>query len=406
MNAFALAALFLSMPSATARVEPWPLPVSGPAAQPSLSLGNDGAINLTWIERAGDGHRLRIARFRDGRWSDPNTVAQGRDWFVNWADFPSSTQLADGSLWAHTLVKRAAGAYAYDLALYRSYDKGRSWSRPVTVNADGTDTEHGFATLWPWSKTELAVAWLDGRQTAGNAPHAGHAEGHGADLRTAMTLRAATFNSQGLKTREWALDTSTCDCCQTDSALTADGPIVVYRDRSAGEIRDIFSARYRAGKWQTPAPVAVDGWRMPACPVNGPAVAASGTQVWVAWYTGADNRPRIRLAHSGNAGADFGATRDFRQGDEIQGRVDLSADDDGAWLLWTEERDRQTLWLQRVDRGLRPVGAPRRIASLQGRGRATGFARMLRAQDGLHVVWTDVVSGKPVLRGARVPVAH
>ncbi len=409
MNAHALIMLVLSMPAAAAAataVERWPLPASAAASQPSLGKGPDGTLNLSWIERRGDGHRLRMARYRDGRWLPATTIAEGGNWFVNWADFPSSTQLPDGTLWAHNLVKSADGTYAYDVVLYRSKDGGKTWSKPVTVNDDGTATEHGFATLWPWSRGELAIAWLDGRQTAGSTAHAGHDGAQGVDLGKAMTLRAAVFDGAGRKTREWPLDSSTCDCCQTDSALTDDGPIVVYRDRDAREIRDIHSTRFAGGRWQTPKPVATDGWVMPACPVNGPAVAAAGRQVWAAWYTAAGGVPSVRLAYSNDAGAGFAKTRTFKRGDALQGRVDLSADTKGAWLLWTEERDRQTLWLQRLDGALQADRPPVRVATLAGRGRATGFARMQQVDGALYVVWTDVVAGKPALRGARIPAAH
>lgn len=409
MNAHALIMLALSMPSAAAAattVEPWPLPVTAAASQPSLGKGPDGTLNLTWIERRGEGHRLRMAHYRDGRWLPAATIAEGGNWFVNWADFPSSTQLPDGTLWAHNLVKSGDGAYAYDVVLYRSKDGGTTWSKPVTVNDDGTATEHGFATLWPWSRSELAIAWLDGRQTAGGTAHDGHGSGHDVDLGKAMTLHAGVFDGNGRKLREWPLDTSTCDCCQTDSALTDDGPIVVYRDRDAREVRDIHSTRFARGKWQMPKPVAADGWIMPACPVNGPAVAAAGRKVWAAWYTAAGGVPAVRLAYSSDAGAGFSKVRRFKRGAELQGRVDLSADPKGAWLLWTEERDRQTLWLQRLDTALRSVGPPVRVATLAGRGRATGFARMQHGDGALYVVWTDVIAGKPALRGARIPAAH
>ena len=400
-------ALALSLFAATAgaaKVEPWPLPVNGQAAQPSLSQGTDGSLNLTWIERNGNGHRLRMARFQGGRWQAASTVAEGGNWFVNWADFPSSSQLPDGSLWAHNLVKSGAGTYAYDLVLYRSRDAGRTWSKPIVVNTDATATEHGFATLWPWSKNQLAIAWLDGRQTAGTAPHAGHDGTATVDLSKAMSLRAAAFDGEGRRTGEWSLDTSTCDCCQTDSALTADGPIVVYRDRDAREVRDIHATRFVAGRWQTPKPVARDGWVMPACPVNGPAVAAAGRKVWTAWYTAAGGQPALRVAYSSDAGASFPVARTHRRGDAVQGRAELSADARGAWLLWTEEQAQQTIWLQRIDTALQPTGPALRVATLSGRGRATGFARMQQAGGFLHVVWTDAVAGKPVLQGARIRV--
>ncbi len=388
--------------AAAAAAIAWALPVAAPAAQPSLSRSPDGGLNLSWIERTDEGHRLRFSSFRNSRWSTPTTVAAGDNWFVNWADFPSTTQLPDGTLWAHNLVKRGAGTYAYDLVLYRSTDNGRSWSDPLTAHDDGTESEHGFATLWPWSATELAVAWLDGRATAGASGQNGSSHQHQtADGGKAMTLRAAVFDRNGNRLREWPLDTRTCDCCQTDAALTSAGPVVIYRDRSPDEIRDIYSIRFDDGQWRKPQSVATDAWRMPACPVNGPAIAAAGDSVWAAWYTAAGNTPSLRTAFSGNAGARFKVSKTFKHGPEIQGRVDLAADAEGAWLLWTEEQRGQSLWLARLDKQLHAAAAPVRIARLHGRGRATGFARMQNVGRSVYVVWTDIIDGKPRLQGAQ-----
>lgn len=397
-----LAALLLPLAVSAAPVviEPWPLPTGSAAAQPSLSRGADGAVNLSWIERSGNGHRLKFARYADARWSATRTIAEGDNWFVNWADFPSTTQLPDGTLWAHNLVKSAKGTYAYDVVLYRSSDGGNTWSAPIRVNDDGTPTEHGFATLWPWSKHELAIAWLDGRNTGGGN-HDAHA-GHGDATGNMMTLRAAVYDGKGRKTAEWPLDASTCDCCQTDAAVTDNGPVIIYRDRDPQEIRDVYTIRHADGRWQAPKAVAADHWRMPACPVNGPALAANGRSLWAAWYTGSGNAPKIRVAYSGNSGGAFLPAHTVRSSAEVLGRVDLAADAGGAWLLWSEESGEQSLWLKRFAKTTDHGDKPLRLATLKGHGHGTGFARMQQTAHGLYVVWTDVIDGRPVLRGARV----
>ena len=50
-----------------------------------------------------------------GAWSAPETVAAGKDWFVNWADFPSVAVLPDGALFAHWLRKSGPANHAYDV---------------------------------------------------------------------------------------------------------------------------------------------------------------------------------------------------------------------------------------------------------------------------------------------------
>lgn len=373
-----------------ATVTPWPLPAPVPSSQPSV-VAHGGTLHVSWIEPTADGHRLRLWRGGDA----VATLAEGSGWFVNWADFPAVTVLADGSLAAHLLVKRSDAPYAYDVQLLRSAD-GLAWSEPVLVHDDGTATEHGFVSIWPAGGDALGIAWLDGRETGGG--HGGH-EGHGGG--GAMTLRTARFDRAG-KHDEALLDAGTCDCCQTDAALAARGPVLVYRDRTAGEIRDIALVRHRDGAWTAPAPVHADGWKMPACPVNGPSVAARGDAIVVAWYTAAAGEPEVRIARSADDGASFGAPLTVAKGASVQGRVDLQMDDMQAVLAWIDEdAGGQTLRLARFTPDLSRELERVEVAKL-ARGRGTGFPRVALQDGSAHVVWTDVVERVPRVQAARV----
>ena len=377
----------------------WKLPALGKAAQPDLVVAPDGRLLLSWVEAgSGSTHALKFASFDDSAWSTPQEIARGDDWFVNWADTPHLAATADGALWAHWLRRSAKATYAYDVVLSRSGDGGKTWSSPVTVNDDGTPTEHGFVSLWPQSRDSLGIAWLDGRNTAGEA-HGGHDEQDGG----AMTLRVARFDAALRRSAESELDPRTCDCCQTDAAMTSKGPLLVYRDRDGDEIRDIVGTRFDHGAWTLPRKVHDDRWKMPACPVNGPAVAASGNRAWVAWYTAAGDVPKVRLAHSLDDGDNFSTPVELDSGLQVQGRVGVAVDGAGAWVNWTREQaDGQSLWLARYSADLSKQPQRIEVAKLQGRGRATGFPRMVARGDAVYLVWTDIVESEPVLRGARV----
>ena len=396
-----LALLLIPAFASAATVRDWPLPAPVDSAQPNLSLGPEGDLLLSWIEHRGDaGHRLVFARQRAGAkdWSATRTIAQGKHWFVNWADFPALQALSDGSLWAHTLPRNGESTYAYDVRLQVSRDGGQTWIAAPPVHDDGTPTEHGFVTLWPQGRDQLGIAWLDGRHTgAGHEGHDSHAGSGGA-----MTLRTARFGPLG-KRGERQLDARTCDCCQTDSAATRRGVLLAYRDRSEGEVRDIVVARHDGKTWRTPVTVHADGWVMPACPVNGPAIAARAGRAWVAWFTGAGGRPSIRLAASNDDGRRFGPMREIAQGDAQHGRVDIAADDSGVWVSWLQESaGRQSLWLARYSPDLSAEHFRTRVAELSGRGRGTGFPRLQVAGGRAWLAWTDVEAGQPRLRGASV----
>jgi hypothetical protein len=384
---------------AAGEVRDWPLPAPAGSAQPDLVADARGRIWLSWIEAVEGGHQLRLARYDSARarWDATTTIARGSDWFVNWADTPHVIALGDGSLYAHWLRKSAQATYAYDVWMARSVDGGAHWSEPWRVNTDGTPTEHGFVALWLQARDRVGIAWLDGRHTGGGE-HAGH-DGHGGGM---MSLRAAVY-AGGRRQQEWALDASTCDCCQTAAAMTADGPLVAYRDRTADEIRDIYVTRLSGSGWSAPARVHADQWRMPACPVNGPALAVRGREAWVAWYTMADGQPRARLARSADGGRRFSPPVELAAGPALQGRLVLAQHGPRLWAAWTmEDTQGQRLELQELGAtDLRPRGR-QVLARLEGRGRATGFAQLVATEAGLFAVWTDVREGRPRLRGARV----
>lgn len=395
-------------PRATSK--PWPLPATtAPAAQPDLVRAPDGSLLLSWVEHAGDeqgdeAHTLKFARFANGTWSEPREIARGGDWFVNWADTPHIAATPDGALWAHWLRKREGAGYAYDVVLARSGDDGASWSAPVVVNTDGTPTEHGFVSLWPVGADRLGVAWLDGRNTGGggHSAHGGHAGAGAKHPPGAMTLRTAVFDTSLQRSDERELDAMTCDCCQTDAALTARGPLLVYRGRTPAEVRDILAVRGDGTQWQAAARVHADDWTMPACPVNGPAVATRGTDAIVAWYTGAGDAPSVKLAHSRGGGADFAAPLVLDRGMAVQGRVDTALDERAAWALWmNEDAGGQTLRFARFTPDLARELQRGDVAELQGRGRGTGMPKIALVDGSAFIVWTDVVDGKPGLHGAR-----
>ena len=320
------------------------------------------------------GHALRFAVWNGGVWSQARTIARGTGWFVNWADFPSVLALDEHTLVAHWLQRTAASPYAYDVMLTRSVDGGATWSQPVRPHRDGAAVEHGFVSFFPSGKG-AGIVWLDGRRFAGTG------------ATKEMTVRFTTIGDNGSLGNEVLLDDRACDCCQTAAALTAEGPLVAYRDRTADEIRDIAVTRFVNGRWTPPRPVHEDGWRIQACPVNGPQADALERDVVVAWYTAASDDPRVQLAFSRDAGATFGAPIRVDDGDPL-GRVDVVLTDHGdALVVWLERaRDNAEVRARLV--GTRRLGPARTIATT-GAQRAAGFPRMARQRGRVLLAWTD-----------------
>lgn len=364
-------------------------PAGAESREPELSAAPGGRVILSWVEKVGEKrHALRFASRDAAGWSEARTAASGENWFVNWADFPSVVGLADGSLAAHWLVKSGAGTYAYDVNVSRSADGGKTWGAPVVPHTDRTQTEHGFVSLLPLGGGRLGAVWVDGRNLEGTH---GDEEKHG-PLPASMTLRYAEVGADGRLLEEAVLDERICECCQTSAALTAGGPLAVYRDRSEQEVRDVSIVRGSAAGWSAPRPVHADGWRISGCPVNGPSLAAEGRRAAVAWYTGEGESPRVNVAFSEDAGATFGQPTRVDDGDVV-GRVDVVLLADGSALVcWMSgESGGGAVKVRRVTPGgaLGPVA----LVAEADVSRSAGFPRMARAGDTVYFAWTRF--GKP-----------
>jgi hypothetical protein len=383
---FGLAAALVAScaPSSVAQVRELQSPALEKSGQANLVTDRRGRVYLSWIDRTPDNlFTLRFSVREGAGWSKPRTVAEGRNWFVNWADFPSVAVLPDGSLAAHWLVKSGEGTYAYDVQVARSTDGGATWSKPATPHRDATQTEHGFVSMFPAGGGKmLGAVWLDGREMKSDTSGEGHGHGHGD-----MTLRYAALGPDGRPSDEALLDARVCECCQTSAAATRDGAIVVYRDRSAEEIRDIGVARLVKGKWTTPRVVHADGWKIDACPVNGPSVASDGAlRAAVAWYTAANEKPRVSVAFSADQGETFSAPVTVSDATPA-GRVSAVLLADGSAVVsWLEIAGAGgEVRARRVWPGGK-MGRPVKIAAT-GVARWNGFPRMALAGDTLVFAW-------------------
>lgn len=368
--------------------------LASPAAQgsgePELAVGDDGRVHLSWIEPVRDGvHALRFATLRDTTWTSPRTIVERPDFFINWADFPSIVALGGNRLAAHWLQRTGSATYAYGVRVALSSDGGGTWSAPIIPHQDTSAAEHGFVSLFP-VRDSLGVVWLDGRSYATSAKD-----------RAETMLMFAAIAPSGAVAPEQPIDGRICDCCQTSVVLVDGRPVVAYRDRSPEEIRDIYVARWTDTGWTAGAPVHNDGWKINACPVNGPAMTADGQRVSVAWFTGARDSARVYVAHSTDGGGTFAAPVRVDDG-QPAGRVDLVTDGAGgvvvSWLEMAGEGGAEVR-VRHVGAGDTP-GPAQTVARTSG-ARASGFPRMIVAGGHLVLVWTE--AGSPArVRTARL----
>jgi hypothetical protein len=361
----------------TLKLEALASPAGAASAQPQLTASPQDGVVLTWLEHADTTTTFRLSERTDTGWSEPRTIAAGRDFYTNWADVPSAIRLSDRTLVAHWLQRNADDSSGYSVKLARSRDEGRTWSAPFSPHHDGTPMQHGFASLFDLGGGSFGVAWLDGRAMKPSPDGEGVGD---------MSLRAAAFGADLAQQIDQPLDLRVCECCPTAAAVSAEGVLVAYRDRSAEDIRNIHVVGFAAGHWSDPAPVHDDGWRIDGCPVNGPAIVAAGRRAALAWFSVQKDRGHAFVAFSDDGGRTFGTP--IRVDDTASlGRVDVELLDDGSAVVgWIELADQHAAFsVRRVERSGRRSAAVT-VTDL-GAHRNSGYPRMARRGGELVFAW-------------------
>jgi len=358
-------------------IQPVAPPVQGTSNQPQLTASERGVI-LSWLEQTDATATLRFSELTSDAWAPGKTIASSEKWFISDADVPTVMRMSDGTLVAATYPLIDYQLEAYDLRLSYSKDEGKTWSRPIAPHHDKTKTQHGFASLFEMPDKSLGLVWLDGRDMD---PSKAKEDG-------AMDIYFASFDSSWKQTAESSINARVCECCQTSVATTADGPIVAFRDRTADDIRDIHVTRIDKGKWTDAVSVHDDTWKIDACPVNGPAVAARGTEVAVAWFTALDDNGKAYAAFSHDSGQTWGSPIRLDDGSAL-GHVDIELLDDGsAVATWVEFANERSQFRARKVLASGERSKPIVIAG-EGDARVSGYPRLSKRGADLVFAWTE-----------------
>ncbi len=365
---------------------------------------------LSWVDRLDEGgHALRFAELQGDEWGPAVTIASGKDWFVNWIDHPAVAALGGDRLAAHWLVhdEDRAGDYGYGIRLAFSDDRGATWQPAFEARGEGSDGYAGFVA-YAGVGGGVEVAYLssgvddpaveDGDN--GSAPEGVGAAGH-ADVEPRMTLRSAVFNRAGKLVGDREVDVDVCSCCTTAMVKGPGGPFLAFRDRRAGEFRDISFARLLDGRWTSPRLVHRDGWHIRGCPTNGPALASDGSGPAVAWFTAAGGESKALAA--------FWDPEQERFDDPI--RIDEGSPRGWAGIAVLADGSAAVSWVERVEdagselrvRRVSRDGGTRRaltVAPAPAGRSAVGVPKLVASGDRLIFAWRD-----GAVRTAAMPAA-
>jgi hypothetical protein len=261
---------------------------------------------------------------------------------------------------------------------------------------DRTRGQHAFPSLFVAPDSALGIVWLDARAQAQSA--------NPEDLDASISLRYAAFGPSWKQIADFEVDPRVCECCSTSAAITSDGILIAFRDRSDMEIRDIAVSRLEHGKWTPSTLVHSDNWEIDACPVNGPMLSARGRQAVVAWFTAKNDQGQAWAAFSGDAGRTWGTP--IRLDDTASlGRVGVNLLDDGsAVATWVEYANRSAHFsMRRINSGgQRSLAVSVATVSTSMSSDVPRFARLGRE---LVFAWTESAAAGTQEGASRVHAA-
>ena len=345
-------------------------PAAAGSLQPNWSATPDGNAVLSWIEPTKDGSfSLRYAVRRGSNWSEARTIAEHRHFFRHPAEVPEVMALGDKQWMAHWVEMPKEGSEAEFLYVSSSTD-GVHWTAPAIAHKDRSEVQHGLVSMVASGNGEASLFWLETPKGE---------DGPGYLMRT---LVSAT----GLEIKEERLDPDVCACCPTAVTKTAKGLLVAYRAHTAEDIRDISVIRFENNRWSLPKNVHADNWKIDACPTNAAAVAAKGDRVGLAWYTAAQDAPKVQVIFSADSGTTFTKPVVVSTG-HAYGYTALALDDDGSAIVsWLEQgKDNAARVLARE---ITAAGVAGPVVQLAEGGRmALGYPKILHTTGGTFIAW-------------------
>jgi hypothetical protein len=359
----------------TLKPSPTPNPSAPGSIQPNWAVAADGSVLISWVEPSKDGSSsLRYAARKGQTWSEARTIASGRRFWRHPAEVPELLALPDGTLLAHWVENGKDSTDAEYIFVSTSRD-GTHWTEPAMAHKDRSPVQHGLASVVASGPSEASIFWLQALKGE-DGP---------------VSLMRTIVGADGKEIREEQLDADVCSCCPTSVVKTAKGLLVAYRGHNSKDIRDIAILRFENGKWSQSKILYPDKWEINACPVNAASAAAKDNRVAVAWYTEADDKPRVQLAFSSDAGATFTKPIAVNTGDALGYASTALSSDGGAIVSWLEEGQNNARVMARV---VPAAGAPGPALKLaEGTRQSLGYPKLFHAGNDTWIAWGDAKTG-------------
>jgi hypothetical protein len=157
------------------------------------------------------------------------------------------------------------------------------------------------------------------------------------------------------------------------------------------------------GSWTIPKSIHNDNWVINGCPVNGPKAATYDNTLAIAWFTAADNIPKVNIVFSKDSGANFDTPIQIDNGKPI-GRVDVALlDKNNALVSWMEStEDAAEIKVIKVNsngKKQQPV-----IISSISAARGSGFPQLEVINDVVYLAWNNISENQSTIKIKNIPI--
>jgi hypothetical protein len=371
--------------------EELPLPAGEQMQLASFAEGPLAQTHLLWVdmlpgaeEGAPSTPVLRTAQWQGSAWTEAQEITRGRELFLNWADTPRMAVQESGAALVTWLVRLPAqeggNSSGYGIRYRWRASAEAAWSESAWLHQDLASREHGFVTLLPLPDGSFQASFLQA----------------GATMEDPTMLRSVIIHADGSKSAERLLDERVCDCCDTAGVVLPNGKtIVIYRNRSEEEMRDIHLVREDplAPEEEQAEDMAMraDQWKTQTCPVNGPAITNQGRFVTAAWYTQFQGKlPQVKAVLSRSGGTRFVIPTILAGGNHTIGRVEAAYFPQGevavSWLEKTDDGKAQWVLRKIPKKGL---PGPKQVLGVVPNSRDSGFLSMRSTETSVLTVWRN-----------------
>lgn len=275
--------------------------------------------------------------------------------------------------------------YAGNIRFARSFDGGKSYQAPITVNDNHDAITHRFQTMHVASDGRITLVWIDKRD--------GEVAKRSRQLYLGAALYYAVSSDGGASFGANARFTShACECCRIGLAEDGEGlPIAFWRHVFADGTRDHALARVGTlTSEKEPLRATAERWKINACPHHGPdlAISADGTRHG-AWFNMAAGEPGLFYGTWNRGGRALTPVMHF--GEPNAGHPSLLVLGARVLLAWKEFDGEKTSvkLLESADGGLRWPN-PRTLAVAVD---ASDHPKLLAYGDQAYLSWSASKEG-------------